>query len=100
MGTDARRRPSRLELAAAAFAGVVLAGLAVAEPDVLAAPFQNWRTLLFTFGGTALALVAWALLVRGGVPPAARVVVLGLPFVAGPPVRAHAGVAAPWFFGA
>jgi hypothetical protein len=60
----------------------VLVGLAVVEPDVLAAPFQNWRTLLFTVGGTALAAVAWLAMVRGGVPPVARVVLLGLPLVA------------------
>jgi hypothetical protein len=80
---DERRwRVSRLELVAVGVVAVVLAGLVIAEPDVLGAPFENGRTLLFTVGGTALAVGAWLVMARGGVPPVARVVVLGVPFVA------------------
>ena len=73
---------SRLEWAAAAVTAVVLAGLAIAEPDVLEAPFENARTMLFTFGGTAIAAIVLVVLLRLGVHPVARVLVLGIPFVA------------------
>jgi hypothetical protein len=74
-------RISRLELVLAALAGVVMVALIGAEPDILEAPFENWRTLLFTFGGTALAAVALVFMVALGVPPVIRVIVLGVPFV-------------------
>lgn len=74
-------RVSRLELAAAALVVVVMTGLVAIEPDILRAPFQNWRTLVFTFGGTALAAGALVAMVAGRVPPLLRIVVLGVPLV-------------------
>ncbi len=84
---DGARRPrwarvSRLEVGAAALAALVMAVLVLAEPDILEAPFENWRTLLFTFGGTALAAVALVVMLALRVPPVIRLVVLGVPFVA------------------
>jgi hypothetical protein len=75
------RRITPLEWTLAALAALVLLVLVIAEPAILEAPFENERTLLFTFGGTAVAaVVAVAMLLRG-VPSPVRVVVLGLPFV-------------------
>jgi len=76
------RRISRLELGAAIVAVLVMAGLALAEPDVLEAPFENARTMVFTFGGTAVAAAALVVMLWLRVPPAVRVLVLGVPFVA------------------
>jgi hypothetical protein len=59
-------------------AGLLL--LVLVEPDILEAPFENWRTLLFTFGGTALAAIAYVVMLRFRVPAVARVVVLVVPF--------------------
>lgn len=60
----------------------MLVGLAVAEPDILGAPFENSRTLAFTAGGTVAAAVALVLMLRFGVPPAVRIAVLVVPFLA------------------
>lgn len=76
-----RFRLSRLEVVAAAVAALAMAVLVVLEPDILEAPFENWRTLLLTFGGTALAGLALVTMVGFGVPSMARVLVLGVPFV-------------------
>lgn len=76
------RRVSRLELAAAAVAAVVLTVLVVLEPSILRAPFASGRAVAFTFGGTALAAVTLVVLLLLRVPPAARLVMLGVPFVA------------------
>lgn len=73
---------SRLEWALAATAAVVMLALVLAEPDILDAPFQNWRTLVFTVGGTAIAAVLLMLMLWFRVPPFVRIVVLGVPFVA------------------
>ena len=43
--------------------------LVLIEPNILEAPFQNERTLLFTFGGTALAAIAYVVMLRFRVPP-------------------------------
>ena len=75
-------RVTRLELVVVAVASVVLAGLVVAEPDILRAPFQNARTLTFTFGGTLLAAIVLALLLSLRVWPPMRVLILGIPFAA------------------
>lgn len=75
-------RVTRLEWIVAAVAAVVLGALAVAEPDVLEAPFENARTVAFTFGGTAAAAIALVVMVRLRVRPLVRIVVLGVPFVA------------------
>ncbi|MGH9154962.1 MAG: hypothetical protein ACRD1K_03730 [Acidimicrobiales bacterium] len=50
------RRITRFEVVTAAVVAVVLIGLALAlaEPDVLEAPFEIARTAVFTFGGGAL----------------------------------------------
>ena len=74
-------RVTRAELVVAAAVALVLAGLVAAEPDILRAPFQNERTLTFTFGGTLLAAVVLVLLLSLRVWPAVRIVVLGVPFV-------------------
>ena len=76
------RHITRLEWGTAALAALVLTGLAIAEPDILEAPFENTRTLVFTLGGTAAAAVALVVMLRLRVHPVARVVVLGVPFVA------------------
>jgi hypothetical protein len=76
------RRVTRFEWVLAALAAVVLAGLVVAEPDILEAPFENGRTLGLTFGGTLLAAIALAAMLRWGVPAPLRALALGVPFVA------------------
>jgi hypothetical protein len=84
-GSDRRSlvaRISRLEWAVAAVAVAVMVGLAVAEPDILEAPFENERTIGFVGFGAVAAAVALILMLRLRVPPAIRVVVLGAPFVA------------------
>ncbi|MBW3535648.1 MAG: hypothetical protein KY453_10620, partial [Gemmatimonadetes bacterium] len=63
-------------------AAVVLAGLVVAEPNILEAPFENTRSLVFTAGGTVVAAVALVAMLWLQVPPPVRVVVLAVPFVA------------------
>jgi hypothetical protein len=55
--------------------------LVLVEPDILEAPFENERTLLFTFGGTVLAAIAFVAMLRFGVPPVVRLIVLVVPFV-------------------
>lgn len=55
-------RISRLEWAVAALTVIVMAGLVVAEPDILEAPFENPRTIGFTVGGTVAAAIALALI--------------------------------------
>ena len=74
-------RVSRLEWTLAAIAGAVLIGLAVIEPDILQAPLENERTIVFTVGGTALAAIVLVVMLRLGVAPVLRVLVLGVPFV-------------------
>lgn len=74
-------RVSRIEVIAATFVVVVLAGLVALEPDILRAPVQNGRTIAFTFGGAVVAAGAWVAMVRVKVPAAVRVLALGLPFV-------------------
>ena len=75
-------RVTRLEWGTAALAALVLGGLTVAEPDILEAPFENARTMVFSFGGTAGAAVALVVMLRLRVHPVARILVLGVPFVA------------------
>ena len=55
--------------------------LVLIEPNIVEAPFQNERTLLFTFGGTALAAIAYVVMLWFRVAPVVRVVVLVVPFV-------------------
>jgi hypothetical protein len=74
-------RVSRLEWSIAASAAVMLLALVVVEPDILQAPFENERTILFTVGGTVIAAVALVAMLRFDVAPIVRVLVLGVPFV-------------------
>ncbi|HSG79391.1 MAG TPA: DM13 domain-containing protein [Acidimicrobiia bacterium] len=73
-------RITRLEIIVGAAIAAMMLLLVVIEPEILEAPFQNWRTLVFTFGGTALAAVALVAMLRFSVPPVARVGVLVVPF--------------------
>ncbi len=81
--TSVRQLISRitpLEIIVAAVIAVGMLVLVLIEPDILEAPFENARTLLFTFGGTALAAIAYIVMLRFRVPPVVRVVVLVVPF--------------------
>ncbi len=73
-------RISRLELIVGAAIAVIMLLLVVIEPNIVEAPFENERTLLFTFGGTALAAAAFVAMLWFRVPPVARMVVLVVPF--------------------
>ncbi len=73
-------RITRLEMIVGAVIAVVLLALVLIEPRILEAPFENERTLLFTFGGTALAAIAFAVMLRLQVPAIVRVIVLVVPF--------------------
>jgi hypothetical protein len=75
-------RISRIEIIVGAVIAVIMLVLVVIEPGILEAPFENERTLLFTFGGTALAAVAFGAMLWFRVPPVVRVIVLVVPFVA------------------
>jgi hypothetical protein len=75
-------RISRLEWVSAAVAAVVLAGLVVADPDIVQAPFESPRAIAAVVGGTILAAVALVVMLQLRVPPVVRVLVLGVPLVA------------------
>lgn len=75
-------RVSRLEWGAAAAAGLTLAVLVAIEPDIVEAPFQSSRAVIFTFGGMVLGLVALAAMIRFGVPAPVRLAVVAVPAVA------------------
>lgn len=75
-------RITAVECASAVAAVVVLAVLVALEPDIVDAPFASTRAVLFTFGGTGLAAIALVAMLRWRVHPAARMLVLGAPFVA------------------
>ena len=51
-------RITRLEIIVGALIAAVMLLLVLIEPNILEAPFENERTLLFTVGGTALAAIA------------------------------------------
>jgi len=72
---------TRFEIMAAALIAVIALALVAIEPDVLEAPFQNGRTVVFTFGGTVLAALAFVAMLWLRVPAAIRVTVLAAPFV-------------------
>ncbi len=74
-------RISRAEIIAGVLIAVVMLALILIEPDILEAPFENALTILFTFGGTAIAAGAFALMLWYRVPVAVRMVVLLVPFV-------------------
>jgi hypothetical protein len=75
------QRVSRLEWAAGAVAALVLVVLTVVEPDILDAPVENTRTMVFTSGVAVLAVAAFLVMLRLGVPPALRILVVGVPLV-------------------
>jgi hypothetical protein len=78
------RRPLRLSLVEVIAGGVyvvVLLVLLALEPDILQAPFESARAVLVTFGGALLAGVALVVMIRFGVPPVVRVLVIGIPVV-------------------
>lgn len=76
-----RRGISKLELAAGGLYLAVMLVLLALEPDILQAPFESTRAILLTFGGAALAAVALMVMIRVGVPPVVRVLVIGIPTV-------------------
>jgi hypothetical protein len=61
-------------------AAAVVLVLIVLEPGILEAPVENWRTILFTVGGTIAAAVALAIMLWYRVPAIVRIVVLWVPF--------------------
>jgi Electron transfer DM13 len=64
--------------------GVLVAALmlvlVVIEPDILEAPVENPRTILFTIGGTVAAAVALGVMLWFKVPSILRILVLWVPF--------------------
>lgn len=87
--TDARAvlprlvgRITRIEWVVAGIVAAVLAILVAAEPDILDAPFASTRTVVVSVGGTLVAAIVLVAMLRLRVPPVARVLVLGIPFVA------------------
>jgi len=74
-------RITRVEIILAAVIAVIMLVLVLIEPDILEAPFENERTLLFTVGGTALATIAFVAMLWLRVPVMVRVIVLVVPFV-------------------
>jgi hypothetical protein len=74
-------RISTLEWVVAGIVVVVMLVLVLLEPDILQAPFESARAIAVTFGGTALAAAALFVMLRMGVPPVIRVLVLLVPFV-------------------
>jgi hypothetical protein len=75
------RSITRSEIVVAALVAVVMLVLVLIEPNVLEAPFENERALLFTFGGTVIAALVYVAMLRLGVHPAIRVVVLIVPLL-------------------
>ena len=74
-------RITRLEIIVGAVIAAVLLLLVLIEPEILEAPFENEQTLLFTFGGTALAATALIAMLWLRVPAVVRMIVLVVPFV-------------------
>lgn len=74
-------RISRLEWVCAAIAAIVFVGLVIAEPDIVEAPFESPRAVAAVVGGTILAAIVLFAMLRYGVPPVIRVLVLGIPLV-------------------
>ena len=73
-------RITRFEIIVGAVIALGMLLLVLIEPNILEAPFENERTLLFTFGGTALAAIAFIAMLWFDVPAVVRVVVLVVPF--------------------
>jgi hypothetical protein len=79
---DRSRRVSKLEVGAAALFVAVLLVLLALEPDILQAPFESPRAVVATFGGALVAVVAMAVMIRMGVRPVVRLLVIGIPVLA------------------
>jgi hypothetical protein len=77
--TDRSRRLTKLEIGAAVLYVAVLLVLLALEPDILQAPFESARAVVVTFGGALLAVVALAVMIRLGVRPVVRLLVIGIP---------------------
>jgi Electron transfer DM13 len=60
--------------------GALMLVLVALQPDILEAPVENSRTILFTAGGTIAAAVVLAVMLRFNVPAVVRVLVLWVPF--------------------
>lgn len=73
-------RVTRFELMVGALIAAIMLVLVVIEPNIVEAPFENKRTMLFTFGGTVLAALVFVAMVWLRVPPVIRVIVLAVPF--------------------
>lgn len=73
-------RIERIELMVGALIAVLMLMLVVIEPNILEAPFQNERTMSFTFGGTVLAALSFVVMLWLRVPPVIRMTVLVMPF--------------------
>jgi hypothetical protein len=54
--------------------------LVLLEPDILEAPVENSRTMLFTFGGAIAAAVALVVMLRFNIPAILRILALWVPF--------------------
>jgi hypothetical protein len=78
---DLLARISPLEWVIACVVAIVLLVLVVLDPDILEAPFASTRAAVVFFGGTLLAAIVGVVMLRLGVPPVIRVLVLGVPFV-------------------
>ena len=73
-------RVTRLEIIVGALVAAVMLLLVLIEPNILEAPFENERTILFTVGGTILAAIAFVAMLWFRVPAVVRVIVLLVPF--------------------
>ena len=80
LGRELIGRITRLEIVVGAVIAAVMLLLVLLEPDILEAPFENERTLLFTVGGTVLAAIAFVAMLWLRVPAPVRVIVLVVPF--------------------
>lgn len=78
--TTLLRRITRLEIVVGAVIAAVMLVLVALEPDIVEAPFENERTLLFTIGGTIIAAIAFVVMLALRVPSIVRVIVLVVPF--------------------
>jgi len=74
-------RITRVEMVVGALIAAVMLLLVLIEPDILEAPFENERTLLFTVGGTVLAAIAYVAMLWLRVPAVVRIIVMVVPFV-------------------
>jgi hypothetical protein len=79
---DRARGISRLEVGASALFVAVLLMLLALEPDILQAPFESPRAVVVTFGGALVAVTAMVVLIRMGVRPVVRLLVIGIPVLA------------------